>query len=534
MNREGGGVTRGQRALYTAAFALLFAASFEFRAGDFRFDVGAVAAWLAAAPLWLLVRGQTPGVAFRRTLLAAWLGYAGVFWWLYVVITVYGRAPAFAGVGGMLGVAAYCALCLATLAALAAALAPAAGRFALLLLPAAWILADRVRALESLAAFPWAFLGYAAHADAPLRGLASLCGVYGLSFAYALGGVWLAERRWLLALALVAVTHALGWLSLPGALEPPLTPPAHAAMVQGNILQNLKWDPAYEEQNFQTQLELSRALLSDPPDLLIWPEAAVPAFVLTPELESHFPTLEQSQREFRDPLLQLSQEHGVPLLVGALGLTPLPGHSMPAFHNSVLSISPRTGIVARRDKAVLVPFGEYVPLRSVFSSLQGVASGLAEVGDLTPGDSVAPMPGLGRIGDAYAPAVLICYEVVYPSLVRRAVREGARLLINPTNDAWYGKSSAPHQFLAIAQLRSAEHGLPMLRDANTGVSALIDASGAVVRETPIFERGALSVEVPPPRAHATPYTRVGDWPLWAGTALLLASGGRAVVGRRRR
>src|SRR5262249_3436175 len=145
-----------------------------------------------------------------RTFLAAWLGYACVFWWLYVVITVYGRAPALAGVGGALGVAAYCALCLAVAVAAASALRPRAGPAAALLLPAAWILAARVRALESVAAFPWAFLGYAAHADPPLRGLASLCGVYGLSFAYALGGIWLAERRWLAAAALAAAAHAVG------------------------------------------------------------------------------------------------------------------------------------------------------------------------------------------------------------------------------------------------------------------------------------------------------------------------------------
>jgi apolipoprotein N-acyltransferase len=527
-------VTRAQRALYTIAFAVLFAASFEFRAGDFHFDVGLVAAWLAAGPLWLLVRGQTPAVTFRRTFLAAWLGYVGVFWWLYIVITVYGRAPAFAGVGGALVVAAYCALCLAALAAAALALAPAAGRLAPLLLPAAWILADRLRALESVAAFPWAFLGYAAHADAPLRGLASLCGVYGLSFAYALGGIWLAERRFVAALALVLAAHGVGWLALPGQLAPPLTPPARAAMVQGNIAQNLKWDPAYEAANFQGQLALSREALAGHPDLLIWPEAAVPAFLLAPGELGHYAALDESQEEFRGPLFALAREGGVPVLTGALGLTLVPDQRMPLLHNSAFSISPQGELVDRHDKAVLVPFGEYVPLRAVFDSLQGVASGLAAVGDLTPGKSVGPMRGLGRIGDAYAPAVLICYEVVYPSLVRRAVREGARLLINPTNDAWYGKSSAPHQFLAIAQLRSAEHGLPMLRDANTGVTALIDASGAVVRETPIFERRVLEVDVLPPRAQATVYTRAGDWPLWAGVALFAAVGGNAVVGRRRR
>ncbi|HTO08188.1 MAG TPA: apolipoprotein N-acyltransferase [Myxococcota bacterium] len=517
------------------AFAALFALSFAFRAGDVFFDVGPVAAWAAAAPLWLLLRDAPPRAAFGRAFLAAWLGYACVFWWLFIVITVYGKAPAAAGVAGTLGVAAYCALCLALGAAAAAALRPWAGPAAALLLPAAWILADRVRALESVAAFPWAFLGYAAHADPPLRGLASLCGVYGLSFVYALSGVWLAERRWPALAALVLGAHALGWLALPGALAPADTPPIHVAMIQGNIPQSEKWDPDFESHNFAAQLELSReALASDPPDLLLWPEAAVPGFLLDPGDVARYPFLADSQREFRDPLLALARDRQVPLLVGALALTPVPGQRMPNVYNSAFTITPRDGLADRHDKTVLVPFGEYIPARwLLFGSLSAVASGVANLGDVTPGDGVRRLRGMGRLGE-HAPAVLICYEVVYPGVVSRAVREGARLLINITNDAWYGRSSAPHQFLAIAQLRSAEHGLPMLRDANTGVSALIDAGGAVLSETPIFERHVLAGEVPRARASATPYSRIGDWPLWLCAASFAFLGGRAVVGRRRR
>ncbi len=524
--------SRRARWVLTLAFAVLFGLSFEFRAGDVYFDLGTALAWLAFAPLWLLIRGARPRVAFARTFLAAWLGYASVFWWLYVVITVFGHAPAVAGVVGMLGVAAYCALCVAIAAAVTAWLAPHAGRLSLLLLPAAWILADRVRALESVAAFPWAFLGYAAHGDAPLRGLASITGVYGLTFAFALSGILLAERRIAGALALMAALHGIGWLALPRDFE--AVKPARVAMIQGNIPQSVKWDPAFEAQNYQIQLELTREALAEKLDLVMWPEASYPGFLLTPEQEARYPGLGDSLREFRDPLLALAREHLVPLLIGGLGITPVPDRRIPDLHNSVFALTPEGAIADRHDKTVLVPFGEYVPLRALFGSLEGVASGLADVGDLTPGPKTWRLDGLGRVGAEHAPAVLICYEVVYPGVVRRAVRDGARLLLNTTNDAWYGRSSAPHQFLAIAKLRSAEHGLPMLRDANTGVTALIDASGAVLRETRIFERATLVVDVPPARAGSTVYTRAGDWPLWASALLLAAAGGRAVVGRRRR
>jgi apolipoprotein N-acyltransferase len=527
-------VTRARLAL-TLAFALLFALAFDFRAGALHFDVGIALGWLALAPLWLLIRGQRPWAAFRRVWLATWLGYAGVFWWLYIVITVFGNAPAIAGVGGALAVAAYCALCAGLAGAVTAALVPHAGRLTPLVLPAAWILAERVRALESVAAFPWAFLGYAAHADGPMRGLSSLTGIYGLSALLALSGVLLAERRFVAAVALCAVLHAVGWIAIPRPAASDAKPP-RVAMVQGNIPQDEKWNPTLESQNFEIHYQLTRQALAGHPDLITWAEAGVPGFLFQPggPEERRYPFLEKSQLEFRDPLLALARESRVTLLVGGLGLTLVDGQHMPLLHNSVYVISPEGQLVDRHDKTVLVPFGEYVPLRALFGSLQAVASGLAEVGDATPGRDLAPAKGLEVLGPDHAATPLICYEVVYPGIVRRAVREGARLLLNPTNDAWYGRSSAPHQFLAIAQMRSAEHGVPMLRDANTGVSALIDAGGRIVAETPLFERTVLTVDALPAVARPTFYTRVGDWPLWAGAALLAGLGGNAVVRRRRR
>ena len=184
--------------------------------------------------------------------------------------------------------------------------------------------------------------------------------------------------------------------------------------------------------------------------------------------------------------------------------------------------------VDRYDKTHLVPFGEYVPMRRVLGFLSGLATGLAQ-GDLTPGDRPRVLKGLPL---RHATSALICYEVIYPGLVRQAVRDGARLLLNLTNDAWYGRTSAPHQFLAIAAMRSAEHGLPMLRAANTGVSGIIDANGVVVHETPIFEERALAAVVPPPRAGPTLYTRFGDWVVSMCWGLLIAIGGIRIVKRR--
>jgi apolipoprotein N-acyltransferase len=346
--------------------------------------------------------------------------------------------------------------------------------------------------------------------------------------------VLLAERRFVAAVALAAGLHAVGWLALPGALTPLDGPPLRAALIQGNIPQNEKWNPALAHQNFATQLELSREALAQKPDVVLWAEASTAAMILLPQQDRIFPGLADMQAEFREPLLSLARESGVTFIVGGLGVSDAPGQRQARVHNSVFVLSPSEGILDRYDKAVLVPFAEYVPLRAVFGSLGAVATSLADMADSTPGPGERTLGGLERFGPERAPTGLICYELVYPSLVRQAVRGGARLLLNLTNDAWYGRSSAPIQFLAIAQLRSAEHGLPMLRVANTGVSAVIDAGGAVLEATPIFERRVLLAEPPAPRASATVYTRLGDWPLYASAALLVFVGGRVLVGRRQR
>ena len=172
-----------------------------------------------------------------------------------------------------------------------------------------------------------------------------------------------------------------------------------------------------------------------------------------------------------------------------------------------------------------------MPFRSLLGFLSGVATGLAQ-GDITPGRA----PRVLRTSEAWAAsaplAALVCYEVIYPGLVREAVRDGARGLLNLTNDAWYGRTSAPHQFLAMAAPRAAEHGVPMLRAANTGVSGVVDAGGIVLQETPIFERRVLTTVLPRTRAGATLYTRLGDWVVWACWGLLIGIGGVRVVGRR--
>jgi apolipoprotein N-acyltransferase len=284
-------------------------------------------------------------------------------------------------------------------------------------------------------------------------------------------------------------------------------------LVQASIPQEEKWDPAKARQAFDAHVETSRLIAaSGDLDLIIWPEASAPVFL-------------QTQQDYRDTLVELARKTDAVVLVGGISIESVDHGRGLRYANSLFQVSPQRGFVDRYDKAILVPFGEYVPWRAALGFLSGLATGIAS-GDITPGPGAKTL----EVGP-HTLAPLICYEVLYPAAVRASVLGGARVLVNVTNDAWYGRSSAPHQFLAMAAMRSAEHGLPMLRAANTGVTAVVDSGGVVLHETRIFEPAALRVPLPGARPGPTLYTLFGDWIVWLGWGFLLVTGGRRVVGR---
>ena len=509
------------RAGAALGFALMLIVAFPFRAGDFRLEIGILFGWLALVPFALVVRGLHPFRAFLWGSAAGTLAYAGILFWIYVVVTVHGHASPWIGVVAVLLLALYVGVHVGLVGSLVAALEPVAGRAAFLVLPAAWVVAEQLRSFDLFSGFPWGYLGYSVWKNGPARELLQLGGVYGLSFLLALTASLAAHRRLVAAVGVVALAHVVGF-ALGLARVSGLDDPAdglRVGIVQANIPQAQKWDPCRAQSAFAAHLETSRLLSeSGELDLIVWPEASVPVL-----LE-------------RDPaasaaLADIAREGRLSLVVGGMAIEASPeAPEAWRFLNSAFVLSPEGDFVDRYDKSLLVPFGEYVPLRGLLGWLQGVATGLAS-GDVSPGPGPRSieLPGLGP-GHALAP--LICYEVIYPGLVRRAARDGARVLVNITNDAWYGATSAPHQFLAIATARSAEHGLPMVRAANSGVSALIDPLGQVISETPIFERRALRGVVGTGRSVATIYTRLGDWAVWLSWVILIGLGGRYVVARR--
>ena len=355
--------------------------------------------------------------------------------------------------------------------------------------------------------FPWALIGHV-WIGTPVMQHAALGGAHLLT-AMTLGAVALLFLRRPLgpgaAVLLVAAWWGLGALRL--AAPDPAAPaaPVHLRLVQPNAAQHLKWRPDMIPVFFDRALTLTAAPGTPAPDLVIWPETAIPAM-----LERAGPLTARMARAAR----------GVPVISGVQRRGP------DGARNSLAVIGPDGQVRQVYDKHHLVPFGEYMPLQPVFARL-GVR-GLA-ANDVY-GYAAGPGPRLLDLGGAGRALPLICYEAVFPQGLRTGTRPDWLLQI--TNDAWFGRISGPYQHLAQARLRAVEQGLPMVRAANTGVSAVIDARGRVLDSLPLNEAGQLTAQLPPPGPETT-YARTGDWPvalLWAlGLAGMAATRGRGAA-----
>jgi apolipoprotein N-acyltransferase len=287
---------------------------------------------------------------------------------------------------------------------------------------------------------------------------------------------------------------------------PPAPGEVSVAIMQPAIEQPLKWDPDHAATVLSIYMELTRDAGSQEPDLIVWPETASP-------------TVLRRDGGLLASLAALSREMDVPLLVGSIDVLDGPGQRLT---NTAFLVDER-GIAGRYDKIQLVPFGEYVPLSGVIGFVRGWAEFIA---DLEPGSRAVVFPG------PPAPfGVVICYEGIFPDLFRRFVNNGARMMVNMTNDGWFGRTSGPEQHLAMYPFRAVEHRIAVVRAANTGVSAFIAPTGQIVRRLRLFERNVIGDRVPL-RQGRTLFTRLGDWVAYAG--LVLGAASLAAAARRPR
>ncbi len=481
--------------------------------------------------LWMLPPAAAQSNLARDTrrgfVLGWWFGFghfvAGLYWItnaLLVDAAQFGWLVPFA----VVGLSAYFALFPGAAVAVAALARPGWPR--VLALAGAWGLGEYLRGVL-LTGFPWNLMGSAlAGWPAPLQG-AALAGAYGLSLlvvAVAAAPAVLAEgaaprRARVVPLAVAGAALVLVWaggaMRLAGApavvAEAADTP--RLRIVQGAIDQRLKWHPDELRRHFETYLALSRAPYEGDraPDAVIWPETAVPY------LFDGGPALLRTLSEVAPP--------GGVLITGVVRSAGR-GEGLRLW-NAVIAVTRDGVLAATYDKHHLVPFGEYVPLRR-FNPVPKLTEGRI---DFSPGEGAVTLalPGLPPASP------LICYEAIFPAAVVARAAPRPAWLLNVTNDAWFGRSTGPHQHLAAARLRAVEEGLPLIRAANTGISAAIDAYGRELARLGLGVRGTLDVALPPAAA-PTPFARHGNLPALIMAAALGSVGMAAVVaaGRRRR
>lgn len=352
----------------------------------------------------------------------------------------------------------------------------------LLLLCVVWTGIEALRGVL-FTGFPWALLGHVL-IDTPYVHLSTLVGALGLTLGLLLTGALLYLSLFQMRLLVIP---AAAFLAAPLLLVPTALPEAPdrptVRLIQPNAPQHQKWDPDFIPIFYQRQLEFTRALPAV--DLVVWPETAIPY-----TLERAGGLIEQIS----------ASANGAGVILGAQRV------EGPEFFNALAVIGPSGAISAVYDKHHLVPFGEYIPLASIFSRIGFLGAAARAAG----GYSAGPGPQVLDVGPLGKALPLICYEGVFPRNLRASERPDWLLLI--TNDAWFGTLSGPYQHLAQARLRAVEQGLPMVRVANTGVSAVIDPQGRVLESIPLGEAGFRDVALPAPLP-PTLYARTGDGPV---------------------
>jgi apolipoprotein N-acyltransferase len=459
-----------------------------------------------------------------RALLIGWAFGLGQFVvglnWIATAFTYQAAMPVWLGWIAVVLLSLY----LAVYPALATGLAWRFGRenraALVLALAGGWAITEWLRG-TMFTGFPWNPAA-AALAPTPLVTTTALIGTYGLSaLAIFLGGaLWLGWYRKWLPLSLILASAALLYLLPASAVPPdPLTVRA-VRIVQPNIGQADKWRPGFSEEAAR-RLAILTGRPSDEPRLLLWPEAAV-----TDPLEDARTDKHQALAEFERTRATALLGPKDRLLTGGIALSSGDGVRVDGAANSIFALGPRGRALGRYDKAHLVPYGEYLPMRPLLSSL-----GLSR---LAPGDlDFTPGPGPRTIwlGDPWGKVGLqLCYEIIFSGhVVDWQNRPG--FIFNPSNDAWFGRWGPP-QHLAQARLRAAEEGLPVLRATPTGVSAVIDARGKVVQQLPWKTAGVIDAVLPPAANAPPPFARFGNSiPILLGFAMLF---GAIVLGRRRR
>lgn len=458
-------------------------------------------AWVAFVPLLYAIRSKNGKQAFALGYICGLVHSVTCLFWIFHAVYHYGGfTPAIS----FLILLLLCCV-MAVYPAVFALLAQRWENMPVLYvfgLPFAWVLLEWIRAFV-ISGFPWANLGYTQTPLKPLIQIADITGVYGLSWLVVFGNTVIAgfirnffRRSGVAVLALCIVFTLLYgfWRTEKISALQSRAPLLNVGIIQGNIAQDQKWDQAFESETIgRYGLFSTDSIKKAPvPDILLWPESAMPFFY----------GLDEKPSQEVDHIVR---QTGKPLLFGSVGVRLMEG--TPRLLNRAYLLDEHAGLQGAYAKQHLVPFGEYIPCSDLLSFVHHLAGAGGSM-DFIPGRDPGPLVfGKTPLG------VLICYEAIFPQIARETVRRGAQVLMNITNDAWYGDTGGPYQHLEISRWRAIKCRVPLVRAANTGVSAAFDATGQECGRLALNTGGFLTCSVHP-MPYLSFYAKYGDLFAW--------------------
>ncbi|MBA4349273.1 MAG: apolipoprotein N-acyltransferase [Thermodesulfovibrio sp.] len=458
-------------------------------------------AWIALAPLLIALYDTGKKESFIAGLLTGIVYFFGTTYWIYHSLYRYGSIHLIPSMLIVFLLCLYLSLYPALFSFAYSVLIKKTTLPALFIAPVLWTTLEFIRSY-ALTGFPWSSLGYSQYNFLHFIQIADVTGIYGISFLLVAfnGGIadlFLLNKKkmkqplysflptvtgFILLFIVLIATFSYGSYRLHQNRE---GRNLKISIVQGNIEQDKKWDAAYQQAVFDVYKDLSTVASQGKPDMIVWPETSVP-FVFG------------GDRVLTENLVSFHRQLDSYLLFGSILLK----DSANSRYSNGAVLLDRDGKVSYiYDKIYLVPFGEYVPLRNILFFVDKLTYG---IGDYVPGDSyIKAVTPFGSFG------TLICYEIIFPGLVRKFYTHGGDFIVTITNDAWFGDTGGPYQHFDMAVFRAIENRKPVIRAANTGISGFIDSNGRIMDKTQLFKRTVLFKEIKTDRT-MTVYTKYGD------------------------
>ena len=466
-------------------------------------------AWIGLIPLLYSINNSSSVKSFKMGWIFGMAHFTSLVYWVVYAMYYYGGLPVLISIPLLLLLSAYLSIYIGLFCAMINRLCKKPTNF--FLIPIFWTVFEYIRSLSKLS-FPWEFLGYTQYKNLKLIQISDILGVYGLSALIVFINIslfllilYFFNIKWnnykitvrhlsayngsaIVILSVILIYGHVQIKEIDSIIES--SKKINAACIQGNISQEDKWDSHFMIHTTKKYINLSKQIIKQKPDLLVWPETALPFYYEQGGFLKEY--IKKNVKEFNSCLL-----------TGCLNIEQKDNTRL--YYNSSILIKPDDKNIEKYHKTQLVPYGEFVPFKNIFPFINKLTQA---AGDFSPG-----IEGNTLSCHDYFLGVQICFEIIFPNLSRKMVNNGADILINITNDAWYGTSSAPYQHFSMVVLRAVENKRSLARSANTGISGLIDPVGRILKKSDLFKEQIICHELPVIKIK-TIYTSYGDIFAW--------------------